>query len=125
MSDLGEGPRGPQPHPVRPFYFGFKKRIAKGRKAGRASDKKSALTTPPPPPAQRLELRGPRPGPFHLFYFGLKKRIAKGRKAGRASDKKKCPHAPLPLSSTSHVDRKEQALSIEGCVTPTPNPSDM
>ena len=90
----------------------------------KASDKKSAPT--PPPPAQRLELWGPRPHPLHPFYFGLKKkRIAKGRKVGRASDKIKRPHAPLPLSSTSYVDRKERALSIEGCVTPTPNPSDM
>ena len=124
MSDLGEGPRGPQPHPIRPFYFGFKNESQKEEKPAGQATKKSA--PPPPPPAQRLEFRGPRaPPPPPLLFWFKKKRIAKGRKVGRASDKKKRPHAPLPLSSTSYVDKKERALSIEGCVTPTPNPSDM
>ena len=87
---------------------------------------RQATKKAPPPPAQRLELRGPRPHPLHPFYFGLKKKNRKRKKSRQGKrQKKKRPHAPLPLSSTSYVDRKERALSIEGCVTPTPNPSDM
>ena len=84
MSDLGEGPRGPQPHPIRPFYFGFKNESQKEEKPAGQATKKSAPT--PPPPAQRLELRGPRRHPSTPFILVLKKRIAKGRKAGKASD---------------------------------------
>ena len=51
MADVREGPGGPAPLP--PPYFAWKKkkkRIAEGRKAGRASDKK-----PGPPLAQGLD----------------------------------------------------------------------
>ena len=50
MADVRDGPGGPAPLP--PPYFGWKKkkRIAEGRKAGGASDKK-----PGPPLAQSLD----------------------------------------------------------------------
>ena len=45
-ADLGEGPRGAR---ASPLFWVKEKKIAEGRKAGRASDKK---TNPPPPSAQ-------------------------------------------------------------------------
>ena len=90
----------------------------------RQATKKAPLT--PPPQLNVWSSGDPGPTPSTPFILVLKKKNRKRKKSRQGKrQKKKRPHAPLPLSSTSYVDRKERALSIEGCVTPTPKPSDL